>query len=165
MEKYIKYIDMLTAEGADPAMVINPHQVVTAPWTAFKCQFGCNHFGKNHCCPPEAPSYERTRAVLDSYETAILFRIHGWNGTAMAAACARELFLDGYYKAFAFGSGPCRICKSCDPTGCRFPEKTTPAMEACGIDVFATARRFGLEIHTLRCQDEKRNHFGLVLVE
>ena len=106
-------------------------QVVTAPWTTFKCQFGCENFGKNHCCPPEAPDYTRTRAVLDSFSTGILFRVHHWNATAMAAEGARRLFLDGYYKALAFGSGPCKLCPSCAPEGCRFPWKAVPAMEAC----------------------------------
>ena len=46
-------LDYLRENGAEPALVIDPHTVVTAPWTTFKCQFGCEHFGKNHCCPPE----------------------------------------------------------------------------------------------------------------
>ena len=123
------------------------------------------NFGKNPCCPPEAPDYARTRAVLDSFSTGILFRVHHWNATAMAAEGARRLFLDGYYKALAFGSGPCKLCPSCAPEGCRFPGKAVPAMEACGIDVFATARAHGLEVRTLRVLGEERNHFGLILVE
>ena len=99
-------LDYLRENGAEPALVIDPHTVVTAPWTTFKCQFGCENFGKNHSCPPEAPDYTRTRAVLDSFFTGILFRVHHWNATAMAAEGARRLFLDGYYKALAFGSGP-----------------------------------------------------------
>ena len=160
-----KYLVRLEEQGADPAIVIDPHLVVTAPWTVFKCQFGCGSYGKNHCCPPKAPSYDKTRAILDCYTKGILFRIHGWNATALAAATARELFLDGYYKAIAFGSGMCKLCKECDPAGCRQPEKAIPSMEACGIDVFATARQFGLEIHTLRKVGEERNHFGLILAE
>ena len=160
-----KYVDMLTAEGADPAIVIDPKRVITAPWTIFKCQFGCGSYGKNHCCPPEAPSYEKTRAILDSYRRGILFRIHGWGASAMAVACARQMYLDGYYKAIAFGSGPCKLCQSCDPSGCRFPGKAIPSMEGCGIDVFATAALFQLEIHTLRSPEEERNHFGLILAE
>ena len=85
-------LDYLRKNGAEPALVIDPHTVVTAPWTTFKCQFGCENFGKNHCCPPEAPDYTRTRAVLDSFSTGILFRVHHWNATAMAAEGARRLF-------------------------------------------------------------------------
>ena len=162
---YIVAKKMLEKEGADPAILIDPREVATAPWTVFKCQFGCSSYGHNHCCPPKAPSYDKTRKILDCYSTGILFRIHGWNATAMAFRCSREIFLDGYYKTIAFGSGMCKLCQSCDPAGCRQPERAIPSMEACGIDVFATARHFGLEIDTLRCPNEKRNHFGLVLIE
>ena len=58
-----------------------------------------------------------------------------------------------------------RAKASCAPEGCRFPGKAVPAMEACGIDVFATARAHGLEVRTLRVLGEERNHFGLILVE
>ena len=160
-----KYIERLTAQGADPALEIKPKEIVTAPWTVFKCQFGCENYGKNHCCPPATPTFEKTRKILDSYSRGILFCIHGWNVSALAVQCARELFLEGYYKAIALGSGPCKVCRTCDPAGCRFPERAIPSMEACGIDVFATARKMGLPIQTLRSQEEKRNHFGLILVE
>ena len=160
-----KYQTLLTQEGAVSVLLIDPHEVVTAAWTVFKCQFGCASYGHNHCCPPKAPSYDKTRAILDCYHTGILFRTHGWNATAMAASCARELYLDGYYKAIAFGSGMCRLCKECDPAGCRQPERAIPSMEACGIDVFATARHFNLPIHTLREPGGERNHSGMILVE
>ena len=166
MEQFEKHLTSLTDLGADPAIIIDPHQVITAPWPAFKCQFGCGNYGKTYGCPPQTPDWRETRAILDSYERGILFRVHSWNATAMARDLSRELFLDGYYKAIAFGSGPCKLCASCAfPESCRFPSKAIPSMEACGIDVFGTARRFGLDIHTLRCPEEERNHFGLVLVE
>lgn len=47
---------------------------------------------------------------------------------------------------------------------CNFPGQTVPSMEACGMDVFATVRNNGLEIHTLRVKGEPQNHFGLILV-
>lgn len=159
-----KYLELLRAGESEPKL-IDPATVATAAWTRYKCQFGCDSYGKNHCCPPETPDYDRTRAILDSYQTAILFCCHHWGVTALAVNVARELFLDGYYKAVAFGSGPCKLCPSCDPAGCRRPGAAVPAMEACGIDVFATARANGFQIHTLREMGEERNHFGLILVE
>lgn len=145
--------------------MIDPHTVVTAPWTTFKCQFGCENFGKNHCCPPEAPDYTRTRAVLDSFSTGILFRVHHWNATAMAAEGARAALSGRVLQGPGLRQRACKLCPSCAPEGCRFPGKAVPAMEACGIDVFATARAHGLEVHTLRVLGEERNHFGLILVE
>jgi hypothetical protein len=38
-------------------------------------------------------------------------------------------------------------------------------MEACGIDVFKTARDNGFHIEVVRTRDEEMNIFGLILVE
>jgi len=99
MEKYCK---MLITNGADLATDIDAETIVTAPWTVYRCRFGCDTYGKSHCCNPDH---------------------------------------------------------------CNFLNKTAPAMEACGIDVFATVRNNGMEIHTLREMGEEQNHFGLILVE
>jgi len=39
-----------------------------------------------------------------------------------------------------------------------------PAMEACGIDVYATARNAGFELHVVRSYNETLTCFGLILV-
>jgi hypothetical protein len=38
-------------------------------------------------------------------------------------------------------------------------------MEACGIDVFKTARDNGFPIEVLKTREEERDIFGLILVE
>jgi len=38
-------------------------------------------------------------------------------------------------------------------------------MEACGIDVYKTARDNGFHIEVLKTIDDERNAFGLILVE
>ena len=161
-----KYLEMLKNRGADLAIVIDVHSVITAPWTIYKCKFGCGAYGKNHCCPPNVPTYKETQEILDCFSKGILFRTHEENTiTPLAVEIAKELFLDGYYKAIAFGDGNCQKCAKCNPERCNFPGQTVPSMEACGMDVFATVRNNGLEIHTLREKGEHQNHFGLVLVE
>lgn len=78
----------------------------------------------------------------------------------------RRIFLDGYYKVWSMGTGRCRICKECEPTGfCKHGAEARPSMEACGIDVYKTARDNGFPINVVRTHEEERNHFGLVLVE
>jgi predicted metal-binding protein len=79
-----------------------------------------------------------------------------------------ELFKDGYYKAFVFLAGPCRLCKKCaavenDP--CLFPWKARPSMEACGIDAYQTARNNGFFIETLRERTETNNVYCLMMVD
>jgi len=40
-----------------------------------------------------------------------------------------------------------------------------PMMEACGIDVFKTARRHGFEIDTRKATYGRWNYFALVLID
>ena len=68
-----KYCDRGLAIGFTHVQPILPSSVVTAPWVRLKCQFGCVGYGLSHCCPPNTPTHEETRQVLDSYEHALLF--------------------------------------------------------------------------------------------
>jgi predicted metal-binding protein len=80
------------------------------------------------------------------------------------AALEKEAFLDGYWKAFALGSGPCELCRTCGKF-CRFPHQARPSMEACGIDVFATVKAQDFPIRVLRSRKEKGHYYGLLLLE
>lgn len=161
-----KYHNMFLDKGIDLILPIAADSVVTAAWTLYKCKYGCKMYGKNHCCPPAAPTYKETQEILDSYSKGLLFRTHEISlVTPLAVELAKELFLDGYYKAIGFGAGSCQKCEKCNPAQCNFPGQTVPSMEACGIDVFATVRSNGLEIQTLREKGEEQNHFGLILYE
>jgi predicted metal-binding protein len=78
----------------------------------------------------------------------------------------RTVFLDGYYKAWAVGSGPCTRCKECNITGaCVHPEKARPSMESCGIDVYKTAKQSNLPIQVVKDHSQDRDIYGLILVE
>lgn len=162
----LKYTDMLKERGAR-ACIVSAESVETAPWTLLKCQYGCEMYGKNLCCPPYTPDFKKTREIIDSYSGIILFEYcRKSEVTHLAVEIARQMFLDGYYKVLAFGSGWCNICPNCALSeGCRFPSKAAPSMEACGIDVFATARNNGFVIHTLKNKNEQNHNFGLILVE
>jgi predicted metal-binding protein len=173
-----KYCDHALANGAVHAKPIDPSSVVTAPWVRWKCQFGCGGFDNSHCCPPHTPTDEETRRVLDSYHRAILFHVETLSAPERGRLLRRfrnmlidlegEIFKDGHYKAFVFLAGPCRVCKECSKvTGaaCNDRYKARPSMEACGIDVFQTARNNGFHIETLRDETEPRNTFGLMLVD
>jgi predicted metal-binding protein len=77
----------------------------------------------------------------------------------------REIFLSGFYKALGFGAGPCRLCKECNLKECVRPDDARPSMEACGIDVFATARANGFPIEVVRDYSCEQNRYGVVLIE
>ncbi|HMK52366.1 MAG TPA: DUF2284 domain-containing protein [Thermodesulfobacteriota bacterium] len=158
--------------GVDGAKRIDPRSVVTADWVRIKCQFGCAGFGMSHCCPPHTPTPEITRKVIDSYRESILLHQRlgkgerGRNFNATVVRLEIKIFLDGNYKAWSMGSGPCRLCKECDLTApCKHGFEARPSMESCGIDVFKTARDNGFPIEVVKTHEEERNIFGLILVE
>lgn len=74
-----KYLNFLKENGADLAMKIDAETIVTAAWTIYRCQFGCSSYGRNHCCPPNAPSWDKTQQMIDCYKYGILFRCPDMN--------------------------------------------------------------------------------------
>ena len=164
--RYKSFVKRVVDLGAVEAKVIKASSVITADWVRLKCQFGCDGYGSSLCCPPKTPTPEQTRKTLDGYETAILahFEVNA-HVTKSMAALEREVFLQGYYKALAFGAGPCNLCRSCPEDGCKYPDKARPSMEACGIDVFSTARNNGCPIEVVLNESSEQNYYGLLLIE
>jgi predicted metal-binding protein len=173
-----KYCQSAIEGGATHAKQIHPKSVVTAPWVRLKCQFGCPGYGKGYCCPPDTPTPDQTREILDAYQRAILFHIevpdmpqkekHYRKFFNNLVELEGDLFKDGFYKAFVFLAGPCRLCKKCaklEEKPCNFLYQARPCMEACGMDVFQTARNNGFFIKTLREKTETNNEYCLMLVD
>ena len=159
-------VTQLLEGGADIAVAIPVSKIVTAAWPVMKCRYGCPNYGHNRCCPPFSPSWKEMEAILGGYSRAILFRTHSIGaGTSLAVDVAAGLFRRGYYKALAFGTGPCRLCAKCTPESCPQPWKTAPSMEACGVDVFATVRNAGIEVATYAPEGSVPDCFGLLLVD
>ena len=164
--------------GATHAKQIDPKSVVTAGWVRLKCQFGCPGYNRGYCCPPDTPTPEVTRSILDSYNRAILFHKEAakapeqWMTTKnyyeMLVYMEGEMFKDGYYKAFVFLAGACHLCKECNKLSgedCNFKYKARPSMEGCGIDVYQTAKNNGFFIAPLRERTDTQNLYCLMLVD
>lgn len=179
MKSLETYCQKALEMGINGAKVIDPRSIVTAEWVRIKCQFGCPEYGLRLTCPPHTPTPEQTRKVIDSYQKAILLHFQyqkirdkerlkslNFDFNDVIVRIEIEIFRDDYYKAFSMGGGYCRRCKECDTSGpCRHGYQARPSMEACGIDVFKTARENGFPIHVVRTHEEERNGFGVILVE
>ena len=160
------FVQLALDAGALNAKVVSPSSVETAEWVRWKCQFGCDGFGSNRLCPPHSPTPDKTRLLLDGYKRALLFETPIGKTTAIAANLERTLFLAGHYKAFGLGAGPCQLCPQCAfEKGCRHAGEARPAMEACGIDVYATARNNGFTINVVRDFSDPQHYFGLILID
>jgi len=152
--------------GALEAKRIEASSIVTAPWVGWKCRYGCGGYNTSLCCPPHSPTWLETREVLAAYKHAILIHCREVGvSTAIVCGLEREIFLAGYYKAFGMGNGPCRSCGRCNFKRCANPEQARPAMEACGIDVYATVRANGYPIEVVKDSSDEANYYGLVLIE
>jgi predicted metal-binding protein len=167
MKRYTKYLRKTKSLGVKDAKIISAKSIVTAEWVRLKCQFGCGGYGRNLTCPPYSPTPEQTKRMLTDYKYGIL--IHGDENTpsikGIVSALERDIFLDGYYKAFGIGAGPCYLCSKCTLKFCRHPKKVRPSMEACGIDVFRTVQANGFPIEVLKSESCKGNYYGVVLIE
>jgi predicted metal-binding protein len=153
--------------GFRKGVEIHPSQVVTASWVRGKCECGCPDYGRNLHCPPHGRSHSQTAELLASYDRALLVE-----GTPPGRDFHRQLldlerraFLAGHHKALVLGAGPCPVCNQCPSDGpCRFPAKARAAMEACGIDVYATATAAGIHLLPLTAKDQYVKYIGLLLI-
>lgn len=165
MHKFVKYIKRAKELGAKEAKIILAKTIVVAEWVRIKCQFGCNGFGQSLTCPPYSPTPDLTRRILSYYKHALLVQGDAYtNIHALIPKLEKEIFLDGYFKAFGMGAGPCQLCEKCAKS-CRHPDKTRPSLEACGIDVFTTVQSNGFPIKVLTSSNCKGNYYGIVLIE
>ena len=164
--------EMLTAQaqqlGFACARVIQTSEIAVEPWVRLKCRFGCSNYDQSPGCPPYALDEAKMAATISRYKHALLVQ-----GTPPAKsfhdqllALEKALFLGGHTEALAFGAGPCPVCSTCVTDGrCRFPEKLRPALEACGVDVYETARRAGLTLNPVQHPLGYVKYVGLVLFD
>jgi predicted metal-binding protein len=170
-------LDLARDRGAAGARVIDPAGVIVSEAVAFKCRYGCPEYGRWRTCPPHSPLPEETRRLLAEYQRAILVRFRAPLAAGpktpimkepqrMLAGLERDLMRRGAPRALALGMGRCWQCDVCqlEPGKCLHPEVARPSMEACGIDVLATARENGLTVSVWTEGDTEVDLMGMVLV-
>ncbi len=155
--------------GAVNAVAFDIGDIVFDPRTILKCMFGCSDWGKGHTCPsrPGSLSMEEYERVLRRYRWGVIVHAHDKRTTQKVSfALESKAFVDGYY--FAFSMSDCALCKECAGLAdqpCRNVKQARPAFHSVGIDVFATARHFGLPIDTLADDTQEQNWYAAVFVE
>ena len=111
----------------------------------------CDIYNKSWSCPPACPTLEEMRACVLDYSDGLLVQTVGeledsydWEGIMDAGARHKANFgrmrdaLDKQFPSvYAMGAGACRLCDSCTypDEPCRFPDKMSASMEACGLFV------------------------------
>ncbi len=172
-DRFEKYQELALAAGAAEAKLIPARDIVIAEWVGLKCRYGCPGYDKRHTCPPRTPTPSEFARVLADYRHALLYVHEGKLVTKQRidlhqslADLERTAFLDGFYKAFGLGAGPCRMCEICDLTSrCKHPYVARPSMESCGIDVYATCRKAGIRLEVVTREDGDPRFVHLLLLE
>lgn len=165
-----KYVDLAMSKGAVHAVIITPDEVVFDGRALLKCMFGCADWGKGPTCPSRPGSlkpweYEK---LLRMYKYVLIIHAHDKRVSQEASfAVEREAFLDN--DALAFSLSDCGLCADCagkSDLPCRNPKKARPAFHSVGVDVFATAKKLNLPLHTLRGENpgEEQNWYSAVFL-
>ena len=174
MPEFDKYVKKARSMGITKARIIDPKSVVVGDWVRLKCQYGCGGYGKRLTCPPYSPTPDYTRKMLGEYSAGLLMQVidisfdtnPDFSLERIVTDLEREIFLDNYYKVFGMAAGPCGFCRTCETEEpCKHPYDARPAMEACGIDVYATARNNGFELNVVTKEDSPCSLLSLILIK
>ena len=128
--------ELFVRQGFTDFKWVNPKDIKIAHWVRFRCQFGCDTYGKRGTCPPSVPSVEECREMINEYGQAVVFHFEkrvdkpedrrSWSREKHLELCRleREVFLAGYYKTFLITFDCCRLCADCPGTrpDCKNPE-------------------------------------------
>lgn len=158
---------------------IDPREIVVDQWVRMKCMFGCDSYGRNASCPPNTPSIPECRVFFDTYRLGVIFHIahtladpeerHEWSKgiNRRLVELEREVFLAGHHKAFMLFMDNCKLCRDCTSTraSCRNKKSARPSPEAMGVDLFATAQKYGLPLEVLPDYTREMNRYAILLIE
>lgn len=162
-------IEKALSMGADHAVKFNIEDIAFDTRTILKCMFGCTDWGKGPTCPsrPGSLSIFEYHEVLKNYSWGII--VHSTDkkiSQDVSFELEREAFIKGYY--FAFSMSDCAICKECAGLygkECVNTKKARPSFHSVGIDVFKTAKKFGLPLETLKDESQTPNWYSAVFIE
>ena len=154
-------------KGALLAERIPIEHVVVDERVYYKCRYGCPSYGSSKMCPPNTPLPLDFERALRKFGWGLIVRTRPQDINEIIVAVEREAFLLGHYLALGLRGGPCLLCKECtDPDdACTHPEKARPAMEALGIDVFATLKNAGIPAGVKTSGEEEWFYYGLIMIE
>ncbi len=168
--------------GLESILPFNVEKIVIANWVGLKCRYGCSQFNSNWSCPPATPDISEVRDLLTEYSIALMLigsqqcsefyrdtnknrakQVRYWKGSV---TLERQLFLEGYDKAFSLVSGACSLCKKCAyPENCRFPMEKRPTVESLSIDLVGTLKNIGIATQVALNLKESFKYYSIILLD
>jgi predicted metal-binding protein len=167
--KMEKYINLAKELKMVHAMIISPKQISFDIRAILKCRWGCDDYlpENNIRCQTRDTTFQERIEMVKKYDRILLVHSHDAGELSKAVfEIERTAFFDGYY--FAFAIRTCNLCKVCpvkQGNACPTPEKIRPCDSSFGIDVYKTARNFGLPCEVLQNKNDIQNRYGFVLID
>jgi predicted metal-binding protein len=165
-----KLINYALELGAVDAVRFEVDDIVFDSRTLLKCMFGCEDWGNGLTCPSANPhvTMQQYESMIRKYKYGIIVHANDKKTNHnISFELEHKAYKDGYYMAFSMSD--CAQCKKCagfENKPCRNKKKARPAFHSLGIDVYATVRKLGLPIYTLKDNDERvENWYAAVLIE
>lgn len=173
-KKFLEYLHEIapTAEG----VFMDPSDTVFEENVKMNC-FYCGRYGRNWRCPPNLPDIDypkmfaefdygmfvsytfpiKDKAQYDIIRTESSVTLH-----KTLLQLEKYLYNQNMPTAVSFGAGSCKLCKGgCGKDRCNNPYMSRSPLEATGMNVLKTAKKFGIEINFPT--EEKLMRVGLVL--
>jgi predicted metal-binding protein len=157
---------------------INPKEIVVSHWVRVKCTFGCPDYGQG-ACPPNTPSVDDCSRFFNEYNNGIILKINKFadreaypsewslDTTNRLLELERQVFLNGYQKAFLLNQTCCSLCSNCrgNRVECVDKSKSRPSPEGFAIDVYQTVRNAGLDIHVISKNPSEISRIAILLID
>lgn len=157
---------------------MNPEDLIFEENAKMNC-FYCGRYNNNWRCPPNLPDVDFKKMMLE-YDSGIFV----WDEYIISSKAEydkirndssiilhkrllkieRWLWDHNCSNAISFGAGSCKLCKDgCGKEKCNNPYMARSPLEATGVNVVKSARKYGISIAFPT--DKKFMRLGLVLYQ
>ena len=157
-ESLIEYIGSIHEGGT---VFIDPTELVFEENVKMNCYY-CGKYNSNWRCPPNLPDIDFPK-MMKEYEKGLFL----WNTFTIGSAqdyssirtessvslhrillkVERYLWDHNCSNVISFGAGSCKLCKDgCGKEKCNNPYMARSPVEAMGINVVKSARKYGINI-------------------
>lgn len=169
------------AGSLNPAIsvrLMDPKEAVFEENVKMNC-FYCGKYGNNWRCPPNLPDLDYPRMFREFSHGAFVWLSYDITDQAMYNQIRAEssvtlhkilLKLEKWMwdhdspNALSFGAGSCKLCKGgCGKERCNNPYMSRSPLEATGVNVIKTAKKYGIDIKFPT--EERLMRLGLLLWE
>jgi predicted metal-binding protein len=173
-----KIESIVLEQGFSEFKWIHPEKIIVAHWVRIKCTFGCSDYGLG-TCPPNTPSVQDCKSFFKEYKSGLIIRLKkiadkdkypsDWSKamTNKLLETERQIFLNGYQKAFLFNQTCCGLCNDCSGNrkDCKDKKNSRPSPEAFAVDVYQTVRNAGMEINVVSESPSEINRYAFILID